>query len=285
MTNSINHQNGALYIVATPIGNLNDITLRAISTLKMADLILAEDTRHATILLQHYQINTPVESFHAHNEQKKSEHYISMLQKSTQLALISDAGTPLINDPGYPLVELARKLQIPVIPIPGPSALICALSAAGVPTDAFSFYGFPPAKSTARQKFFQDCVNQTHHTLVFYESTHRIEDSLNDLSKILGKDQTIVLAKELTKTYEHFKQDSIENVLNWLHEDINRLKGEFVLIVPPRPFIEPDDQETTRILKILIDEVGNKQAIHLCQKITGKAKNKLYDLAIYLQKV
>lgn len=284
MTNSGSSQHGALYIVATPIGNLNDMTLRAISILKTVDLILAEDTRHATILLQHYQIQTPVESFHAHNEQKKSEHYINMLQKSTQLALISDAGTPLISDPGYPLVVLARAHEIPVIPIPGPSALTCALSAAGIASDAFSFYGFPPAKTSARKKFFQSAL-QHQHTVIFYESTHRIQASLNDLGQILGSNQPIVLAKELTKSFEQFKHDSIENILEWLQNDSNRLKGEFVLLIPPRQIIEPDDAEVTRILHMLIQELGNKQAISLCQKITGKPKNYLYELAIQLQKV
>jgi 16S rRNA (cytidine1402-2'-O)-methyltransferase len=285
MTYSINNQKGTLYIVATPIGNLNDISFRAISTLKTVDLILAEDTRHATILLQHYQIHTPIESFHAHNEQKKSEHYINMLQKSTQIALISDAGTPLINDPGYPLVEQARKKNINVIPVPGPSALICALSAAGVPTDAFTFCGFPPAKSSARQKFFHNYLKNNDHTIIFYESTHRILDSLKDLNTVLDTKHSIIIAKELTKTYEQFHENTIDNILNWLYEDINRCKGEFVIIIPPRPILDPDDLEAERVLKILLEELSNKQAVHLCQKITGKSKNKLYDLAINLQKV
>jgi 16S rRNA (cytidine1402-2'-O)-methyltransferase len=284
MISSSSSPHGALYIVATPIGNLNDMTLRAISVLKTVDLILAEDTRHATILLQHYQIQTPMESFHVHNEQKKSEHYITMLQKSTQLALISDAGTPLISDPGYPLVSLARSHHIPVIPIPGPSALICALSAAGVASDAFSFFGFPPAKTVARKKFLSSALT-THHTIIFYESTHRILDSLKDLGEILGFAQPITLAKELTKSYEQFQQNSIEHILSWLEADLNRIKGEFVIIIPPRPVLSMDDTEVCRILNILLQDLSSKQAANICQKITGRSKNHLYDLAIQLQKV
>ena len=273
---------GSLFIVATPIGHLGDITFRAIETLKTVDVILAEDTRHANILMQHYQIHTTIESFHTHNEQKKSEHYITMLQKGKQLALISDAGTPLISDPGYPLVHLARNLGISVIPIPGPSALICALSAAGVATDEFSFYGFPPAKSSARIKFFQNCLQQ-ERTIVFYESTHRILDSLKDLSPLLQQNP-IVIAKELTKSYEQFKHGSIDEVLQWFAEDTNRSKGEFVVIIPARKGQE-DHRASEQILKILLQELPTKQAVNICQKITGDAKNHLYELAIRLQKV
>lgn len=276
---------GSLYIVATPIGNLQDITLRAISTLKSVDLILAEDTRHANILLQNYQINTPLESFHAHNEQKKSEGYFNMLLQGSQLALISDAGTPLINDPGFPLVQLARKHQIPVIPIPGPCALICALSAAGVPTDHFSFHGFPPAKKSARQKFFQNCLQQHFHTLVFYESTHRIQESLQDLAGFVAKDSPVIIAKELSKSYEQFVQGDIEHLLEWFDEDHNRLKGEFVIIIPPRPQTNLHQKDIENTLKLLLSELPTKKAVNLCQKITGESKNYLYDLAIALQKV
>lgn len=276
---------GSLFIVATPIGNLQDITLRAISTLKSVDLILAEDTRHANILLQNYQISTPLESFHAHNEQKKSEQYFNMLLRGSQIALISDAGTPLINDPGFPLVQLARKHHISVIPIPGPCALICALSAAGVPTDAFSFHGFPPAKKSARQKFYQQCLEKNFQTMVFYESTHRIKESLTDLSLFLDKNFQIILVKELSKSFEQFIQMNIEELLHWFNEDLNRLKGEFVLIIPPREEINPQKKDAENTLKLLLSELPTKKAVTLCQKITGESKNYLYDLAITLQKV
>ncbi len=273
---------GKLYIVATPIGNLDDMSFRAISTLKDVNLILAEDTRHANILLQHFQISTSCESFHAHNEQKKTERYINMLQKGIQIALISDAGTPLINDPGYPLVQQARQLGIQVIPIPGPSAIICALSAAGLPTDSFSFHGFPPAKSSARVQFFKN-LQHRQDTVVFYESTHRILDCLNDAQKVYGEDQHMVLAKELTKSYEHFESATIPLVMAWLQADPNRCKGEFVCIIPPQPAPETDDSETLRTLKILLEELSTKQATSITQKLTGENKNKIYDLAIKLQ--
>lgn len=274
---------GCLYIVATPIGHLQDISARAISILKQVDLILAEDTRHANILLQHYQISTRLESYHAHNEQKKSEYYFSMLQKSTQIALISDAGTPMISDPGFPLIELARRHEIPVIPIPGPNAAICALSAAGLPTDAFSFYGFPPAKKKARLLFFENCLSTTH-TIVFYESTHRLLDSLYDLGMLMGDQQPITMAKELTKTHEQFIHLPIAQLLIWLQADPRRQKGEFVLIIPPRDQKERfDDQETYRILKILCQTHSHKQAVEICQQITGKAKNMLYQLALNIK--
>lgn len=274
--------NGQLYIVATPIGNLEDMSFRAISTLKNVDLILAEDTRHANILLQHFQINTSCESFHAHNEQKKTERYITMLQKGLQIALVSDAGTPLISDPGYPLVQHARQQGITVTPIPGPSAIICALSAAGLPTDCFSFHGFPPAKSSARVQFFQQFINRPE-TLVLYESTHRILHCLEDAKTVFGAQQNMVLAKELTKSYEHFESGSIEHIIHWLNEDIKRCKGEFVLIFPPQQALQGDEKETQKILEILLTELSTKQATLLTQKITGENKNKIYEMAIKLQ--
>lgn len=280
--NSINEHCGKIYIVATPIGNLNDITLRAIETLKKVDLILAEDTRHANILLQHYQIHTPCESFHAHNEQKKTERYLNMVQKGTQLALISDAGTPLICDPGYPLIQQAQNLNIPIIPIPGACALICALSAAGVPTDKFSFYGFPPAKTQARQNFFQQLT--THlETSIFYESTHRIIESLEDLKSVLGPDTIITLAKELTKNYEQFQNQSIEKIIEWLQQDPKRTKGEFVIIIPAREKTIPKDEDIKACIKTLLQHVGAKQAAQIAHDLLHIPKNKLYQIALKLQ--
>jgi 16S rRNA (cytidine1402-2'-O)-methyltransferase len=286
MSKSMSYQiaipTGKLYIVATPIGNLDDMSFRAISTLKDVNLILAEDTRHANILLQHFQISTSCESFHAHNEQKKTERYINMLQKGIQIALISDAGTPLISDPGYPLVQQARQLGIHVTPIPGPSAIICALSAAGLPTDNFSFHGFPPAKASARIQFFK-ALKYRQETVVFYESTHRILDCLDDAQTVYGENQHMVLAKELTKSYEHFESATISDVMAWLKADLHRCKGEFVCIFPPQPPQETDDSETLRILKILLEELSTKQAISIAQKMTGVNKNKIYNMAIKLQ--
>jgi 16S rRNA (cytidine1402-2'-O)-methyltransferase len=281
--NALNPDHGKIYVVATPIGNLDDISFRAINILKNVDLILAEDTRHANVLLQHYQIHTPLESFHAHNEQKKAEQYLNMVQKGTQLALISDAGTPLISDPGYPLIAKARELHLDVIPIPGACALICALSAAGIPTDSFSFHGFPPSKKTARQQFFQE-LSKLYHTCAFYESTHRIIDSLEDLALIYSKQQPVILAKELTKAYEQIQFKTIEEMLNWLHEDIKRTKGEFVMIIPPRKKPLSDETETEELMKKLLKHLGPKQASQIGHDLSGIAKNQLYQLALKLQK-
>jgi 16S rRNA (cytidine1402-2'-O)-methyltransferase len=280
--NALKQDNGKIFIVATPIGNLDDLSFRAINTLKTVDLILAEDTRHANVLLQHYQIHTPIESFHAHNEQKKAEHYLNMVQKGTQLALISDAGTPLISDPGYPLVAKAREQNIEVIPIPGPCAVICALSAAGIPTDSFSFHGFPPSKKTARLQFFQD-LSQLYHTCAFYESTHRVLDSLEDLSAVFGLQQPIILAKELTKAYEQIQLKSIEDMLIWLHEDSKRTKGEFVIIIPPREKPVSNQQDTEELMKKLLKHLGPKQASQIGHELTGIAKNQLYQMSLKLQ--
>ncbi len=279
---SLNEQGGKIYIVATPIGNLDDITLRAIETLKKVDLILAEDTRHANILLQHYQIQTPCQSFHAHNEQKKTEHYLNMVQKGTQLALISDAGTPLICDPGYPLIQQAQSLAITIIPIPGPCALICALSAAGVPTDKFTFYGFPPAKSQARKNFFQQLMSSPD-TSIFYESTHRIIESLKDLKSVLGPNESIILAKELTKSYEQFQNQSIEQMIEWLQQIPQRTKGEFVIIVPARDKNEPEEEVINHYLKTLLQHMGAKQASQIANNLLNIPKNKLYQMALKLQ--
>jgi 16S rRNA (cytidine1402-2'-O)-methyltransferase len=280
--NALNQDKGKIFVVATPIGNLDDMSFRAIKILKTVDLILAEDTRHANILLQHYQIQTPVESFHAHNEQKKSDHYLNMVQKGTQLALISDAGTPMISDPGYPLIAKAQQLEISVIPIPGPCALICALSSAGVPTDCFSFYGFPPSKSSARIDFFKQLL-KVYHTCVFYESTHRILDSLKDLANIFGGSQKIVLAKELTKTYEQIHFLSITETLTWLEEDLKRIKGEFVIIIPAREKPANDELETQKMMSHLLEYLGPKQASQIAHHLTGFSKNMLYQMALKLQ--
>ena len=282
MMNALNQDKGKIFVVATPIGNLDDMSIRAINILKTVDLILAEDTRHANILLQHYQINTPTESFHAHNEQKKTDYYINMIQKGAQLALVSDAGTPMISDPGYPLLMQAKELGMTVIPIPGPCALICALSAAGVPTDCFSFHGFPPNKKLARQQFFNQLL-QIYHTTIFYESTHRILESLKDLQTVFSPSQEIVLAKELTKAYEHIQSGSITEILSWIQADLKRVKGEFVVIIPARekPYIA--DSEIQIMLQKILKHVGAKQAAHIMHDLTGISKNHLYQMALKLQ--
>ncbi len=208
MTNAQATGSGSLYIVATPIGNRDDITVRALNILKTVDCILAEDTRHSLQLLTALGIKNKLSSLHAHNEHEKSKLIIEQLLNGQSIALISDAGTPLISDPGYPLVKLARQHQIPVIPIPGASAVIAALSAAGIPCDSFLFLGFLPAKQNARKNKLSSLQNNPY-TIVFYESTHRIVECLDDFIDTLGPDRTLVLAKELTKTHERFVEGTL----------------------------------------------------------------------------
>lgn len=273
---------GSLYIVATPIGNRDDITLRAISILKSVDFILAEDTRHSMQLLTSLGIKNTLSSLHAHNEGDKSKQIIDQLLTGKSAALISDAGTPLISDPGYPLVKSARQHQIPVIPIPGPSALITALCAAGVPCDSFLFGGFLPAKQLARKSRFMSLRTEAH-TLIFYESTHRIIECIDDLIDVYGQECDIVLAKELTKTFERFINGTAGEVKAWLLAEVGHTKGEFVLIIPPRPAL-PNKQPNEELLTVLLSELPLKQAVSLACKLTQSSKNELYDLALNIMK-
>jgi 16S rRNA (cytidine1402-2'-O)-methyltransferase len=274
-------QPGTLYIVATPIGNRDDISLRAIQTLKSVDKILAEDTRHTKPLLSMLGIDTPLLSFHAHNEAERLDEFITLLQQGLSLALVSDAGTPLISDPGFPLVRQARLCAIPVVPIPGACALIAALSASGLPCDRFTFAGFLPAKSIARCKQLES-LKHIEHTLIFYESTHRIQECLTDIAKVMGDDCDMVLAKELSKTFETFVSGNCQIIQNWLLEESARCKGEFVLILAPR--ISPPQTDQYRLLSILLSELPLKQAVKIACEITGEAKNELYELALNINK-
>lgn len=281
MTNSLATEIGSLYIVATPIGNREDITFRALEVLKSVDSILAEDTRHSAPLLASLGIKNTLISLHAHNENDKSQHIIELLLAGKSIALISDAGTPLISDPGYVLVKLAREQNIPVIPVPGACALITALCAAGVPCDSFLFSGFLPAKSHARKTKLES-LREEPHTLVFYESTHRILECLDDLGEVYGQECEIVLAKELTKTFERFITGTLLEVKSWLLEEPAHTKGEFVLIIPPRPAL-PEQHAHEELLNILLAELPLKQAVAIACKITTAHKNELYDLALKLK--
>lgn len=272
---------GTLYIVATPIGNRDDITLRALKTLESVDLILAEDTRHSLPLLAALGIKNQLSSLHAHNEGDKSAHVIELLQEGKSIALISDAGTPLISDPGYPLVKLAQQHAIPVVPIPGACALITALSAAGVACDTFTFLGFLPAKHQARKAKLKE-LEKTPHTLVFYESTHRIIECIDDIEECYGENCEMVLAKELTKTFERFISGTPASIKEWLQSDAGHSKGEFVLIIPPRQITE-DEGNKELILTVLLQELPLKQAVAIACKLTQGHKNELYDLALSLK--
>ena len=272
---------GVLYIVATPIGNLEDISMRAIQTLQLVDIILTEDTRHSQQLLSHLGIKKPLQSFHAHNEETKTASVIAALLAGQSYALISDAGTPLISDPGYPLVHEARQQHISVVPIPGSCALITALSAAGIPCDVFSFFGFLPPKSHARREKLAD-LKSIDHTLVFYESTHRINACIDDIGDLFGEDCTLVVAKELTKTFERFVCGTVSEVQSWFLADKAHSKGEFVIIIPARIAIK-SHSEGERILTILLKELPLKQAVSLAATISQTPKNELYQLALNWQ--
>ena len=280
MTDSSARTAGSLYIVATPIGNREDISLRALNILKTVDVILAEDTRHSAPLLSALGIQTPLESLHAHNEASKSKQILAFLLQGKTYALISDAGTPLISDPGFPLVRLARAEQITVIPIPGACALITALSAAGIACDAFTFNGFLPAKKTARRQKLES-LRKIEHTLIFYESTHRILDSIDDMAFIFGEECQLVLAKELTKTFERFITGSCIDVKKWLLSDNNHIKGEFVLLIPPREQTK-EAFNYERVLSVLLAELPLKQAVSMACQLTDAPKNQLYQLALNL---
>ncbi len=281
MTNSLATGIGSLYIVATPIGNRDDITLRALHILKSVDLILAEDTRHSIQLLSSLGIKNNLSSLHAHNENEKSKNIINQLLEGKSIALISDAGTPLISDPGFPLVKLAREHEIPVIPIPGPCALITALSAAGVPCDSFLFLGFLPAKQTARKSKLESMQNETH-TVIFYESTHRIMECLDDLDAVYGQHCELVIAKELTKTFERYISGTIMDVKAWFLAEYGHTKGEFVVIIPPRPTPEAKHSHEA-LLSVLLEELPLKQAVSIACKLTKGNKNELYETALKLK--
>jgi 16S rRNA (cytidine1402-2'-O)-methyltransferase len=268
-----------LYIVPTPIGNLADITQRALDTLRRVDLIAAEDTRHTGILLAHYQISVPTFALHDHNEQQKAEVLIGRIREGKSIALVSDAGTPLISDPGYHLVTRCREAGVKVVPLPGPCAAITALSAAGLPTDRFAFEGFLPAKAKGRDDKLQALVDEPR-TLVFYESPRRVTDTIEAIARILGERQ-VVLARELTKTFESIHGLPASELLAWLAEDDNRIKGEMVLVVAgARKESDELPAEAIRTLGLLVAELPLKKAAALCAEIHDVKKNALYKYGL-----
>jgi len=273
-----------LYVVATPIGNRGDISARAVQVLQSVDLIAAEDTRHSGPLLRDLGIRTPLRALHEHNERQLLEQLLQRLQQGDSLALISDAGTPLISDPGFPLVRECQRRGIRVSPVPGPSAAICALSAAGLPSDRFLFEGFPPRTRSARRAYFQQLRRETA-TLIFYESSHRIESSLADMARSFGGQRRAVLARELTKRHETFIRAPLEALLERVQTDADQRRGEFVVLVSGAPRGEAGGVtgESQRILEILLQELPVKQAASLAARITGEKKNPLYQRAIELR--
>lgn len=276
-------QPGVLYVVATPIGNLADISARAREVLAAVDVVAAEDTRHSGTLLSHLGIKTPLISLHDHNEAERAPVLVARLQAGESVALISDAGTPLISDPGFDLVRAARAAGISVTPVPGASALVAALSVSGLPTDRFVFEGFLPAKQSARRERLA-ALDQESRTLVFYESVHRLQESLEDMAAAFGPERRAVLARELTKLHEGVRDASLKELVAWAGSDPAAGKGEVVVMVAgaEAAATEALDAEAERVLKLLLAELPVKQAAALAAGITGLNKNPLYQRALEL---
>jgi 16S rRNA (cytidine1402-2'-O)-methyltransferase len=276
-------EEASLYIVATPIGNLADLSPRAVEVLQEVDVIAAEDTRHSGHLFQHYAIKTPSVSLHKHNEQQRSEVLLTRLQMGESVALISDAGTPLISDPGYRLVSLVREHNIKVVPIPGSCALITALSASGLPSDKFSFEGFLPAKAGTKRQVLDSLKNDVR-TLIFYESPRRLKATLTDMVDILGPTRQVCLARELTKLHETIVTQPLAELLIWVDSDSNQQRGECVLLVAGNTEQHaPDELEAERVLLLLLTELPVKKAAAMTAKLLDMSKNKAYELALKLQ--
>ena len=269
---------GILYIVATPIGNLEDMTLRAIRTLKEADVIAAEDTRHTQVLLKHFAVNTPLTSYHEHNEAVKTDQLLNRLEGGESIALVSDAGTPAISDPGYRLVVAAIGAGIRVVPIPGPSASIAALSAGGLPIDGFDFRGFLPARKQERRSKLQE-FREGRYTIVVYETPHRLKESLSDIREILG-DRRMVLAREVTKLHEEFLRGRISEVI----AEVGRreLRGEMTLMIEGRSDADVTSEDALReeIEKLKGDGMRVKEIAEIVGEKYGYAKREIYRLAI-----
>jgi len=276
---------GQLYVVATPIGNLADFSFRAVEILQQVDLIAAEDTRHARLLLQHYGISTQVISLHQHNEERQAPWLIEKINNGATVALISDAGTPLLSDPGMPLVKLAREQGVKVSPIPGSCALIAALSVSGLPITQFSFEGFPPRTTSARKRFFAE-RQKVAWTWAFYESSHRIQASLDDMLAVLPPERECVIARELTKLHETIVKGPLSYICQQVNDDSNMRKGEFVVIVAGAEAVDEENEQSQQddeaLLAILLSECSVKTAASLAAKITGHRKKNLYQLALQM---
>ena len=274
---TVSAEGATLYIVPTPIGNLGDITQRALDVLAQVDVIAAEDTRHTGKLLAHFNIQTKTFALHDHNEQHKAQVLVDKLLSGQSIALVSDAGTPLISDPGYHLVNQCRQAGVKVVPLPGACAVITALSASGLPSDRFSFEGFLPAKSKGRKDKFLE-IAKVERTCIFYESPHRINESLQDMLEILGPDRQVVLARELTKTFETIQGLPLGELIEWINQDENRKRGEMVLLI--HGIREESNQalpeESLRSLSILSKELPLKKAAALAAEIYNVKKNALY---------
>jgi len=277
---------GSLYVVSTPIGNLDDISARALNILRSVALVAAEDTRHSARLMQHFGIGTPLAACHEHNERDQGGRFLARLLAGEDVALISDAGTPLISDPGYHLVRQARAAGVAVVPVPGACALIAALSAAGLPSDRFIFEGFLPAKAAGRRARLEQ-VKEEPRTLIFYEAPHRILECLQDMQAVFGDERPALLARELTKTFETLKGMPLAELAAWVAADSNQQRGECVVLVAGWQAPEGEEavsSEALRVLNLLLAEMPLKRAAALAAEITGVRKNVLYQAALEQQK-
>jgi 16S rRNA (cytidine1402-2'-O)-methyltransferase len=285
MERAAGHREPTLYVVATPIGNLQDVTLRALEVLKAVDVIAAEDTRITSRLLDHHGITAKkLIALHEHNEERTAPRVIALLEKGSSVALTSDAGTPAFSDPGTRLVSAVREAGYAVVPIPGPNAAAAALSASGLGGPRFLFYGFLPARAGERRRELESLVTLPH-LLVFYEAPHRVVEAVSDLSEVLGAGRRIVIARELTKLFESIHACALSEAAEWLAADPDRIKGEFVLIVEgASEATQAERTEAARTLKVLLDELPLKQATALAAKITGGRRNELYALALQMKR-
>jgi len=278
------HHVPTLYVVATPIGNLQDISLRALDVLKTVDAIAAEDTRHTSHLLSHFAIQKKLIAVHEHNEQKSAQILLERLQAGESIALVTDAGTPGISDPGAIVVDVLREAGVNVVPVPGASAVIAALSASGITANGFMFHGFLPASGSQRRKALEALKTYTA-TLVFYEAPHRIVECIEDLATVLDGERRVTIARELTKTFETFHRCALQDAKMWLESDPNQQRGEFVLLVEAAVLVEQADisEDAERILRLLLADLPLKQAVKLATEITGVKKNILYEFALKLK--
>ncbi|MBX2847107.1 MAG: 16S rRNA (cytidine(1402)-2'-O)-methyltransferase [Acidiferrobacterales bacterium] len=283
LSSSSRGADACLYVVATPIGNLADISQRALEVLANVDIILAEDTRHSKRLLNHYGISTRLKSCHEHNEFEQIEWVKAQLDNGQSLALISDAGTPLISDPGFVLVRALRQSDYSVMVVPGASSIIAALSISGLPTDGFVYDGFLPSKSAARKKALAQYINQTR-TAVLLESSHRIQACVQDIVEVLGEGREIVVARELTKRFETVLGGSAIDVLQSIAADDNQTRGEFVVMLSGAEPVSEEQAQINTVLRVLLKELPVKQASGIAAKLSGLRKNDVYQMALALKK-
>ena len=280
----VNHKmsSGILYLISTPIGNLGDISQRAISVLKEVNVIAAEDTRHSQRLLNHLGIRGHMRAYHEHNESRQAQLLVELLEQGDSVALISDAGTPLVSDPGYRLVELAHRHNIKVVPVPGACAAIAALSVAGLATDRFVFEGFPPAKQGVRLKYLAGLENE-QRTMVFYISCHRIVETLSDMRQVFGENRQATFAREITKAYETVRKATLGEIHAWVRDDEQQRKGEIVLVIAGAEQKERGEMDLDNMLSVLIEELPVKQAAKIASRLSGVNKNDLYKAALKLK--